>query len=51
VAESGVATAADARRMRRLGYRLALIGTALMGCDEPAKLLGEILAATRTLES
>jgi indole-3-glycerol phosphate synthase len=49
VAESGVATAADARRMRRLGYRLALIGTALMGCDEPAKLLGEILAATRTL--
>jgi indole-3-glycerol phosphate synthase len=51
VAESGVATAADALRMRRLGYRLALIGTALMGCDEPAKLLGEILAATRTLES
>ena len=51
VAESGVATAADARRMRRLGYRLALIGTALMGCDEPAKLLGEILAAARTLES
>jgi len=49
VAESGVATAADARRMRRLGYRLALIGTALMGCDEPAKLLGEILAAARTL--
>ncbi len=51
VAESGVATAADALRMRRLGYRLALIGTALMGCDEPAKLLGEILAATRTLQS
>jgi len=51
VAESGVATAADARRMRRLGYRLALIGTALMGCDEPAKLLGEILSATRTLQS
>ena len=49
VAESGVATAADARRMKRLGYRLALIGTALMGCDEPAKLLGEILAAARTL--
>jgi len=49
VAESGVATAADARRMRRLGYRLALIGTALMGCDEPAKLLSEILAAARTL--
>jgi indole-3-glycerol phosphate synthase len=51
VAESGVATAADARRMKRLGYRLALIGTALMACDEPAKLLGEILAETRTLQS
>ena len=51
VAESGVATAADALRMRRLGYRLALIGTALMSCDLPAKLLREILAAARTVES
>ena len=48
VAESGVATAADARRMRQLGYRLALIGTALMGCDDPAQLLREILSTTRT---
>jgi indole-3-glycerol phosphate synthase len=48
VAESGVASAADALRMMRLGYRLALIGTALMSCDDPAQLLREILATTRT---
>jgi indole-3-glycerol phosphate synthase len=51
VAESGVATAADAKRMMRLGYRLALIGTALMNVDDPAQLLREILATTRTAES
>jgi indole-3-glycerol phosphate synthase len=51
VAESGVASAADARRMMRLGYRLALIGTALMSRDDPAQLLREILATTRTVES
>ncbi|MGO8828837.1 MAG: indole-3-glycerol phosphate synthase TrpC [Steroidobacteraceae bacterium] len=51
VAESGVATAADARRMRQLGYRLALIGTALMACKDPAVLLSEILHATRTVQS
>jgi len=48
VAESGVASAADARRMMGLGYRLALIGTALMRCDDPAQWLREILATTRT---
>jgi indole-3-glycerol phosphate synthase len=48
VAESGVATPSDARAMCRLGYRLALIGTALMGRDDPAALLGEILNAART---
>jgi indole-3-glycerol phosphate synthase len=48
VAESGVACAADAMRMMRLGYRLALIGTALMSRDDPAQLLREILATTRT---
>ncbi len=51
VAESGVATAADARRMRQLGYRLALIGTALMACEDHAALLSEILHATRTVQS
>jgi indole-3-glycerol phosphate synthase len=51
VAESGVATASDAIAMRRLGYRAALIGTALMSRDEPADLLGEILSAARTVRS
>jgi indole-3-glycerol phosphate synthase len=49
VAESGVASAADARRMRDLGYRAALIGTALMARENPAELLREIMAATRTV--
>jgi len=48
VAESGVATPGDAVSMRRLGYRMALIGTALMGADEPQTLLAEILSAART---
>jgi indole-3-glycerol phosphate synthase len=49
VAESGVASPDDARRMRRLGYGLALIGTALMTGDDPSGLLGEMLNATRTV--
>jgi indole-3-glycerol phosphate synthase len=48
VAESGVATPAEALAMRGLGYRLALIGTALMGTDDPATLLADILQAART---
>jgi len=51
VAESGVATAADARVMMRLGYRIALIGTALMARDDPSELLAEIFKATRTAQS
>ena len=50
VAESGVVCAADAQCMMRLGYRLALIGTALMSRDDPAQLLREILATTRTAQ-
>ncbi len=50
VAESGVDSAADARRMRQLGYRMALIGTALMAHADPALRLREILAATRTVQ-
>ncbi|HEX3846507.1 MAG TPA: indole-3-glycerol-phosphate synthase [Steroidobacteraceae bacterium] len=49
VAESGVGSAADAVRMRDLGYRIALIGTALMTRGDPAELLREILGATRTV--
>ena len=51
VAESGVASSADARRMRQLGYGLALIGTALMTGDEPSRLLGEMLNAARTVRT
>jgi indole-3-glycerol phosphate synthase len=50
VAESGVASAADARRMQDLGYRAALIGTALMARSDPAQLLREIQSATRTVQ-
>jgi len=51
VAESGVAGGADARRVQNLGYRLALIGTALMAQDDPSPLLREIFLATRTVQS
>jgi indole-3-glycerol phosphate synthase len=51
VAESGVASAADARRMQQLGYGLALIGTALMASEDPSRLLGEIFHATRTVQT
>jgi indole-3-glycerol phosphate synthase len=50
VAESGVATASDAVAMAGLGYRAALIGTALMTRDDPAALLAEILTAARTVQ-
>jgi indole-3-glycerol phosphate synthase len=49
VAESGVATPADAQRVRDLGYRLALIGTALMGREDAGGLLAEMLRAARTV--
>jgi indole-3-glycerol phosphate synthase len=48
VAESGVATAADALAVKRLGYRMALIGTALMAQGDPEALLREILDTART---
>jgi indole-3-glycerol phosphate synthase len=50
VAESGVAGGGDARRMQQLGYRLALIGTALMAHEDPSGLLREIFDATRTVQ-
>jgi indole-3-glycerol phosphate synthase len=50
VAESGVNSAADAQRVRQLGYRVALIGTALMSHDDPAVLLAEIFDASRTVQ-
>jgi len=39
VAESGLRVADDAARVARWGYRMALVGTALMGSDDPAALL------------
>ncbi len=47
VAESGVATAADAARMARHGYDLALVGSALMSAPDPAVLAREMLQAAR----
>jgi indole-3-glycerol phosphate synthase len=51
VAESGVAAGSDARRVQQLGYRVALIGTALMAREDPSRLLREIFDATRTVQS
>ncbi len=47
VAESGVATGADAARVAAAGYDLALVGSALMSAAEPAVLAGEMLAQGR----
>ena len=47
VAESGVATAADAARVAAAGYDLALVGSALMSAPDPANLAGAMLAEGR----
>ena len=47
VAESGVATAEDARRVATAGYGLALVGSALMQSADPATLAATLLAAGR----
>jgi indole-3-glycerol phosphate synthase len=47
VAESGVANAADASRVRAAGYDFALVGSALMRSRDPEALLRELLAAGR----
>lgn len=49
VAESGVASVDDARRVAKLGYQLALVGTTLMNSAEPRKLASELLAAGREM--
>jgi indole-3-glycerol phosphate synthase len=48
VAESGVADPAGASAVARLGYRAALVGTALMTSGVPATLIAEILRSSRT---
>ena len=45
VAESGLHTAQDAARVSGLGYRLVLVGTALMRSDDPAALVTQMCAA------
>jgi len=46
VAESGVATAEDVRRMKRLGVHAVLIGEALMTAPDPAGKIRELFAGT-----
>lgn len=47
VAESGMENCGDAARAAAAGYRLALVGTALMRSDEPAELLRAMLLSGR----
>ena len=47
VAESGVGSAEDARRVAEAGYDLALVGSALMSGDDPAALATAMLSAAR----
>jgi indole-3-glycerol phosphate synthase len=47
VAESGVATPADAARAAASGYDLALVGSALMSAPQPAVLARAMLAEAR----
>jgi indole-3-glycerol phosphate synthase len=47
VAESGVASAADAARVAAAGYRLALVGSALMRSDDTAALAQALILAGR----
>ena len=47
VAESGVSSAEDARRMGRAGYDLALVGSALMRSADPGALAAALGAAGR----
>lgn len=49
VAESGLRSADDAGEAAALGYRMALVGTALMRAAEPADLLRRMLRAGRDL--
>jgi indole-3-glycerol phosphate synthase len=47
VAESGIETAAAARKVAELGYRLVLVGSALMRRSDPGAALAELRAAGR----
>jgi indole-3-glycerol phosphate synthase len=47
VAESGVATAEDARRVAAAGYDMALVGSALMSGADPRALAHDMIVAGR----
>jgi len=47
VAESGLSTATDAAAIAALGFRLALVGEALMKDDDPTERLAAMIAAGR----
>ena len=47
VAESGVGSAEEARRVAEAGYDLALVGSALMSGGDPAALASAMLSAAR----
>ena len=47
VAESGLETVEDVRRIAELGYEMALVGTALMRADKPEQLVAAMIAAGR----
>jgi indole-3-glycerol phosphate synthase len=47
VAESGLASAADAREVAAAGYRIALVGNALMSQADPRALVRELIDAGR----
>jgi len=47
VAESGIGGPADVKEVARLGYRAALVGSALMGSPDPARELAQLLSAAR----
>jgi len=47
VAESGLESVEDIRRVARLGYRLALVGSALMRATDPTRLAETMIRAGR----
>lgn len=51
VAESGLQQAEDAARVARQGYSMALVGSALMKCDDPEQLVADMLDAGRKAQT
>jgi indole-3-glycerol phosphate synthase len=51
VAESGIGTAAEISAVAGAGYKLALVGSALMRAADPAAELAELIAAGRAVQA